>query len=373
MTWTLWWNGALLGAAVWLGLRLVSRLSAAERFQVWLLYLLTLPLLGLLPLRPAHSFVLESGAAQGIARAAGRLPLAIPYYWLIAGAITVWCLSARIAALRIWRRASGDKELRYSDEIAGPAAYGLFRSRILLPLDAASWTGDRLARVLAHERAHGERRDILWDLVGSVIVALCWLQPFAWLALREMRRLREWACDDCVLAEGSDRIEYAQTLYELASETSLQPAMAGLGRGSLEKRMKHLLNDRVPRRRATVLSASLAMLTLVALACFTPKLSIAQDQERAEKKWDKAPRVLHKVEPQYTEDARERKVRGTAIYRILIGIDGKASDVQVLRSLDPDLDAQGILALERWEFQPAEKDGHPIAVDATVEINFRLF
>lgn len=369
MTWAVWWKGALLGAAIWSLLRALPRLSAAQRFQVWALYLLGLPLLVFLPTVGLPALTIHASAGPAVATAIRKVAAGLPLYWAVTGLLALWFVWCRFAASRIWNRARGTDSLRYSDEISGPVACGLFRTRTLLPLDAEEWSQETLAQVLAHERAHGRRFDIAGDLIGSLAVALCWLQPFAWLALRELRREREWACDDLVLDAGLDRIEYAQTIYKFAAESSLQPAMAGGGRGNLEDRMKHLLNMNAPRRKATLLSATLATLALVALAVTMPMLSVAQEKA---KKYDVAPKVTYKVEPNYTEDAKDRQVAGVVVLKITVRTNGAADDIAIVRSLDPDLDAKAIEAVKQWRFEPAMKDGQAIDVDATIEVNFKL-
>jgi outer membrane biosynthesis protein TonB len=44
----------------------------------------------------------------------------------------------------------------------------------------------------------------------------------------------------------------------------------------------------------------------------------------------------------------------------------------VTRSLDAGLDKKAAEAIEKWTFQPGQKDGKPVAVAATIEVNFRL-
>ena len=370
MTWALWSRGALLGVVIWGILRVLPRLSAAERFQVWALYLISLPLLGLLPGSVLPTIAFHTTAGSVVAKTMRTAASGFPIYWAIAMVLGIWFLLRRYAAWQIWRRARGTESLRYSDEISGPVAYGFTRTKILLPLAAEDWPPETLKQVLAHEQAHGKRYDIAWDLLGSLVVAFCWIQPFAWIALRELRREREWACDDLVLDLGLDRIEYAQTIYEFAAESSLQPAMAGSGRGNLEERMKHLLNINAPRRKVTLLSVILATLGLVAMAFTLPMLSLAQDKEA--KPYDKAPRLTYKIEPQYTDDARDRQVAGTVILKVTVRTNGGADDIAIVRSLDPDLDEQAILAVKQWRFEPATKDGREIDVSATIEVTFKL-
>jgi periplasmic protein TonB len=85
-----------------------------------------------------------------------------------------------------------------------------------------------------------------------------------------------------------------------------------------------------------------------------------------------APRVRYKVEPQYTEDARQSRIQGTVVLYTRVGTDGKAHDIRVVRGLGHGLDQKAVECLERWEFAPALQDDEPVATAASVEINFRL-
>ena len=68
MTWALWCKGALLGVLIWGILRAIPRLSAAERFQVWALYLISLPLLGLLPASAMPTITIHTAAGSVVAK-----------------------------------------------------------------------------------------------------------------------------------------------------------------------------------------------------------------------------------------------------------------------------------------------------------------
>ena len=56
----------------------------------------------------------------------------------------------------------------------------------------------------------------------------------------------------------------------------------------------------------------------------------------------------------------------------MIGTDGRAEHIHVIRSLGSGLDEQAVLAIEQWRFDPGLKDGEPVKVRATIEINFKL-
>ena len=85
-----------------------------------------------------------------------------------------------------------------------------------------------------------------------------------------------------------------------------------------------------------------------------------------------APTVLYKVEPEYSEEARKAKYQGTVELVIEVDVNGKPRNLKVVRSLGLGLDEKAIEAVEKWKFRPGYKDGHPVVVQAYVEVNFRL-
>ena len=85
-----------------------------------------------------------------------------------------------------------------------------------------------------------------------------------------------------------------------------------------------------------------------------------------------APQLLFKVEPQYTEEARAAKFQGTVLLYIEVQPDGRATNIRVQRSLGLGLDEKAVEAVQQWRFKPGTKEGQPVPVAATIEVNFRL-
>jgi TonB family protein len=85
-----------------------------------------------------------------------------------------------------------------------------------------------------------------------------------------------------------------------------------------------------------------------------------------------APSLLYKVEPEYSEEARKAKYQGTVILYVEVSPDGRAVNPRVVRSLGLGLDEKAIEAVRKWKFRPGYKDGKPVTVAATIEVNFRL-
>jgi periplasmic protein TonB len=85
-----------------------------------------------------------------------------------------------------------------------------------------------------------------------------------------------------------------------------------------------------------------------------------------------APALLYKVEPEYSEEARKAKYQGTVVLYVEVDPTGKAVNARIMRSLGLGLDEKAIEAVRKWKFKPGYKDGKPVTVAATIEVNFRL-
>jgi protein TonB len=86
-----------------------------------------------------------------------------------------------------------------------------------------------------------------------------------------------------------------------------------------------------------------------------------------------APKPTYQPDPEYSEEARKAKYQGTCVLRLVVGPDGRAHDVQVTHTLGLGLDEKAIEAVNTWKFDPAMKDGKPVAVLISVEVSFRLY
>ncbi|HKN23272.1 MAG TPA: TonB family protein [Candidatus Acidoferrum sp.] len=84
-----------------------------------------------------------------------------------------------------------------------------------------------------------------------------------------------------------------------------------------------------------------------------------------------APGPLRKVDPKYPQDLVQEHVEGEVILYGVIRPDGSVDSIQIVRSLDKQLDANAVEALSQWKFRPATKDGQPVALEAIVHIPFR--
>jgi protein TonB len=78
-------------------------------------------------------------------------------------------------------------------------------------------------------------------------------------------------------------------------------------------------------------------------------------------------------EPDFSEEARKAKYQGTVTLSAIIGPDGKPHNLKVVRSLGMGLDQKALEKVRTWLFEPGKRNGQPVAVAMTLEVDFRLF
>jgi TonB family protein len=86
-----------------------------------------------------------------------------------------------------------------------------------------------------------------------------------------------------------------------------------------------------------------------------------------------APTAISAPDPDYTEEARRAKKQGTCILWLIVDSAGHPRDIRVIRGLGFGLDAKALEAVKQWRFQPALKDGRPVDVQISVEVEFHLY
>ena len=86
-----------------------------------------------------------------------------------------------------------------------------------------------------------------------------------------------------------------------------------------------------------------------------------------------APQAISSPDPDYTEEARRAKKQGTCVLWLIVDAAGHPRDIKVVRGLGLGLDAKALEAVRQWRFQPALKDGKPVDVQISVEVDFHLY
>ena len=84
------------------------------------------------------------------------------------------------------------------------------------------------------------------------------------------------------------------------------------------------------------------------------------------------PSLIREVKPNYTEEARQRGLKGDVELEIVVRRDGLVGDVRLTRGLGAGLDQRAIDAVRQWRFSPARRMGTPVDVIVEVAVEFKL-
>jgi len=84
------------------------------------------------------------------------------------------------------------------------------------------------------------------------------------------------------------------------------------------------------------------------------------------------PKVLLQGEPQFSDEARRAKYEGTDVVSLVVDQTGQAKDIRIVSPLGMGLDRKAVESISKWQFDPGEKDGKPVAVQIEVEVDFHL-
>lgn len=85
------------------------------------------------------------------------------------------------------------------------------------------------------------------------------------------------------------------------------------------------------------------------------------------------PRLIHYIDPAFTEDARRKRIQGVCLLSMIVDTRGRPERIRVVRSVDPGLDVNAIIAVSQYRFEPATMDGKPVPVSIEAEVTFRIY
>ena len=86
------------------------------------------------------------------------------------------------------------------------------------------------------------------------------------------------------------------------------------------------------------------------------------------------PSCFYMPNPPYSEEARKAKYSGTVLVEAIVNLDGKLTNLRVLKSPGLGLDDNTITTLKTWRCKPAlGPNGKPVPVIVPFEVNFRLY
>ena len=270
---------------------------------------------------------------------------------------------------------------------------------------------DNPREILTHEHAHISLRHS-WDVLFVELVKLFqWWNPAAWLLCRELRQVHEYEADKAVLNQGVDAKQYQLLLIRKSVGDQLFSMANNFNYQSLKKRIRMMTMNKSSRWKTL---RALAVVPVIALALLafantksvaavvvnqqskvTPTSRVVKANAEAQVTDESAPqskKVYRSVDqmPQfpggeaglmrylqsninYPANAAMNNIGGRVILQFVVEKDGHIGEVKVVRSIDPEIDAEAVRVVKSLpDFIPGRQDGEPVAVWYTIPVSFKV-
>lgn len=85
------------------------------------------------------------------------------------------------------------------------------------------------------------------------------------------------------------------------------------------------------------------------------------------------PKRTFTPEPDYSPTARAEKFRATLVLRVVVDDSGAVRNVGLAMPAGLGLDEEAERTVATWKFEPALRNGQPVAVEISVEMSFNLY
>lgn len=333
-----------------------------------------------LPERTTETFVTEfliggipaSLAVTRLEAAASWLPAAIGIAWL-AGIATL--------AVLFFRRQRAF--LRDADiGLAGPAIVGFRHPRIVTPDDFAHrFSHDERKLILTHEQVHIDRHDARINAFVAVLRCLFWFNPLIHIGAKAMRTDQELSCDAEVIDRRPRvRRAYAETL--LKTHLVSQPLPVGCywpaeSQHPLTERIDLIARKPISHRRraaAAILVMSLTVGAGVTAWAAQPERTIFRETADVLLPFEPIATggqvSAHATQPRVVLSSfmapalpRDWSRQSELIAEVCLSQSGHVDSAMLVKSSgDNRVDAASLRSLERTRFEPALRNGRPVAV-----------
>ena len=159
-------------------------------------------------------------------------------------------------------------EVKFSAARLEPGLAGILNPVILLPRGIEQQLSPaELKAVLAHELCHWRRRDNLLAAIHMLVEALFWFFPLVWWIGARLNAERERACDESVLADGTDPQIYTNGILKVCRAYLQLPlaCVAGVAGAGLKMRIAAILENRLVLRLNAAGKFALSAVATIAL------------------------------------------------------------------------------------------------------------
>jgi TonB family protein len=276
-----------------------------------------------------------------------------------------------------------------SPVISGPMTIGISHWTLLLPTKfLESINSDDLETVFAHECAHLQRRDFMWNLLFGLLALPIAYHPLLWLTRSRIAESREMVCDAMAAEAIEGRDRYARSLLRLASRLSHKTSHRSLhaigifDTSIFERRIMNLTRKHLEVRGVQRVTLVLSCCVLGLVTCASAlalhintgipvPAQVKQPKSLSVSSGEMEQNLMRKVMPVYPEEAKKDRVQGTVVIRAHINKNGEPEQLNV-KSGPSRLQQSALDAVHQWRWKPYLLNGDPVEVETEINVVYSL-
>jgi TonB family protein len=85
------------------------------------------------------------------------------------------------------------------------------------------------------------------------------------------------------------------------------------------------------------------------------------------------PILMFQVDPKYPAILKKARIEGRVLVQAVIDEEGNTREIEVIKSSHPGFNDAAIASVKTRKYSPARKDGHAVAINYTIRVDFRWF
>jgi TonB family protein len=274
-----------------------------------------------------------------------------------------------------------------------PMLVGWLKARIIMPKNWDDLSPVDQKTILLHELSHVTQKDHWINLLVLITFAFQYFNPLVWLLARRIRHYNELVCDDRTAAGmNQEPAAYSKSLLSI-SELLILPGREVLTTAcfsetfhSVKRRITYQLQQQEGKTMKLSTWQKTATLTLMVMIFFfaslqcskeSPENLVADQSPVLEEKVYKENEVDRMAIPKQASldglreillQSKKGEPTGELIFFVVVKKDGRIELVKSIKSitgLEQVLEAD----LKKWQWQPAEIKGKPVACSGICVFN----
>jgi len=241
-------------------------------------------------------------------------------------------------------------------------------------------------KIIIHESVHIKQLHSFDLLILEILTILQWFNPFTWLYRRSLKSIHEYLADEGVLLKGIDRFNYQELLLSMSLGIQVNDLTNNIHKSLIKRRFSMMFQEKSALisslKYFLILPVALTLLLTLGMNDSTLKTFSFDGIDSVYTKPDVMPSfvggekalqqfIISNVK--YPEESRKNKIEGLVVIDFTITKNGKIENITVSKSVNPDLDNEGVRVISIMpDWLPGKVKNKPVDVKISIPFRFKL-